>query len=84
MYDMLYTSGESGAGKTEATKLFLRYFTRQSNVVAKDRKSEKSIEKRILQANPILEAFGNAKTLRNDNSSRFGRWLNVYFSDKGQ
>mmetsp|Transcript_8251 Transcript_8251/g.12412 ORF Transcript_8251/g.12412 Transcript_8251/m.12412 type:complete len:1746 (-) Transcript_8251:12-5249(-) len=83
----LLISGESGAGKTETTKLFLRYFAKQSAILSgesKDAKEEVSIEARILQANPILEAFGNAKTLRNDNSSRFGRWLNVYFSDKGK
>uniref|UniRef100_A0A7S3YZR0 Myosin motor domain-containing protein n=3 Tax=Lotharella globosa TaxID=91324 RepID=A0A7S3YZR0_9EUKA len=80
-------SGESGAGKTEATKLFLRYFARQSEIVHRKKKSDgnaMSIEARIIQANPILEAFGNAKTLRNDNSSRFGRWLNVYFSKRGK
>ncbi|KAL1507307.1 hypothetical protein AB1Y20_008153 [Prymnesium parvum] len=55
-------SGESGAGKTEATKQCLSF---------------------LAEANPVLEAFGNAKTLRNDNSSRFGRWMEVHFHSSG-
>lgn len=70
-------SGESGAGKTEATKQCF-------NFLAEIAGSELQLEQKILNANPILEAFGNAKTLRNNNSSRFGRWTEINFSAKGQ
>lgn len=68
---MLIT-GESGAGKTENTKKVIAYF---ATVGASSKKTEQSkkgnLEDQVVQTNPVLEAFGNAKTVRNDNSSRF-------------
>ena len=71
-------TGESGAGKTEAAKYCLRHIVSRSKAAAASSDSSSSgkahfVEQCILQANPLLEAFGNAKTVRNSNSSRFGK-----------
>ena len=70
----ILVSGESGAGKTQATKIMLECIT---NISGKD----KTTEDKIISCNPILEAFGNAKTIRNDNSSRFGKFIRLSFDN---
>uniref|UniRef100_A0A480N6C4 Unconventional myosin-Ic n=1 Tax=Sus scrofa TaxID=9823 RepID=A0A480N6C4_PIG len=72
-------SGESGAGKTEATKRLLQFYA--ETCPAPERGG--AVRDRLLQSNPVLEAFGNARTLRNDNSSRFGKYMDVQFDFKG-
>ncbi|KAI8657334.1 hypothetical protein NCS57_01111400 [Fusarium keratoplasticum] len=83
----IVVSGESGAGKTVSAKYIMRYFaTRESpdNPGARSKRGEtmSETEEQILATNPIMEAFGNAKTTRNDNSSRFGKYIEIMFDDK--
>jgi len=78
----LLVSGESGAGKTETNKHLMDYIIwragRAASVAAQTNKT--SLDKRILDTNPVLEAFGNAKSIRNNNSSRFGKYINLKFN----
>jgi myosin-5 len=76
-------SGESGAGKTESTKIVLRYLTTVGNPTGDIGVESGSVMDKVLQSNPILEAFGNARTLRNDNSSRFGKFIELSFNKRG-
>lgn len=90
----ILVSGESGAGKTVTTKIVLNYFAmlsrrrsvtnKSSSVVLNDHSPNTvSIEQQVLQSNPILESFGNARTIRNDNSSRFGKYIDIRFTRNG-
>lgn len=83
---MLIT-GESGAGKTENTKKVIAYFANVGAVTKKDDSKDKgkgTLEDQVVQTNPVLEAFGNAKTVRNDNSSRFGKFIRIHFGPTGK
>ncbi|KAK6455403.1 P-loop containing nucleoside triphosphate hydrolase protein [Scheffersomyces xylosifermentans] len=82
----IVVSGESGAGKTVSAKYIMRYFASveeeselQHNIGTEHKSDMSDVEKQILATNPIMEAFGNAKTTRNDNSSRFGKYLEILF-----
>ncbi|XP_042658534.1 myosin heavy chain, skeletal muscle, adult-like isoform X2 [Tyto alba] len=82
-------TGESGAGKTVNTKRVIQYFATiaASGEKKKEEQSGKmqgTLEDQIISANPLLEAFGNAKTVRNDNSSRFGKFIRIHFGATGK
>lgn len=74
----LVISGESGAGKTECAKLCMKFIAYYFGKKSEDGKKEENLEDKILACNPVLEAFGNAKTVRNDNSSRFGKYIKIF------
>uniref|UniRef100_A0A8C4TK45 Myosin heavy chain 2 n=1 Tax=Erpetoichthys calabaricus TaxID=27687 RepID=A0A8C4TK45_ERPCA len=84
-------TGESGAGKTVNTKRVIQYFATIAALGDPGKKKEQqsgkmqgTLEDQIIQANPLLEAFGNAKTVRNDNSSRFGKFIRIHFGTTGK
>uniref|UniRef100_A0A669DS57 Myosin heavy chain, fast skeletal muscle n=1 Tax=Oreochromis niloticus TaxID=8128 RepID=A0A669DS57_ORENI len=82
-------TGESGAGKTVNTKRVIQYFATIAALGAKKAeptpgKMQGSLEDQIVAANPLLEAYGNAKTVRNDNSSRFGKFIRIHFGTSGK
>ena len=86
---MLIT-GESGAGKTVNTKRVIQFFAivaatagDTENSAAPSLQGGGTLEDQIVAANPAMEAYGNAKTIRNDNSSRFGKFIRIHFNHKG-
>ncbi|XP_074268277.1 myosin-9-like isoform X2 [Silene latifolia] len=77
----ILVSGESGAGKTETTKMLMRYL---AYLGGRTDTEGRTVEQQVLESNPVLEAFGNAKTVRNNNSSRFGKFVEIQFDKKGR
>ncbi|XP_074280784.1 myosin-17-like [Silene latifolia] len=77
----ILVSGESGAGKTETTKMLMRYLAYLGGRTGVE---GRTVEQQVLESNPVLEAFGNAKTLRNNNSSRFGKFVEIQFDKHGK
>merc|ERR1712073_24043 len=83
MNQFILITGESGAGKTENTKKVISYFATICSS-GKRKEGEASLEEKIVATNPVLEAWGNAKTVRNDNSSRFGKFIRIHFNASGK
>ncbi|CAO2841966.1 unnamed protein product [Amaranthus hypochondriacus] len=77
----ILVSGESGAGKTETTKMLMRYL---AYLGGRSGVEGRTVEQQVLESNPVLEAFGNAKTVRNNNSSRFGKFVEIQFDKHGK
>ncbi|KAG0503503.1 hypothetical protein HPP92_003575 [Vanilla planifolia] len=77
----ILVSGESGAGKTETTKMLMRYL---AYLGGRSGIEGRTVEQQVLESNPVLEAFGNAKTVRNNNSSRFGKFVEIQFDKNGR
>ncbi|ANM65821.1 P-loop containing nucleoside triphosphate hydrolases superfamily protein [Arabidopsis thaliana] len=77
----ILVSGESGSGKTETTKMLMRYLAYFGGHTAVE---GRTVENQVLESNPVLEAFGNAKTVKNNNSSRFGKFVEIQFDDVGR
>ncbi|KAJ1687911.1 hypothetical protein LUZ63_019301 [Rhynchospora breviuscula] len=77
----ILVSGESGAGKTETTKMLMRYL---AYLGGRSGTEGRTVEQQVLESNPVLEAFGNAKTVRNNNSSRFGKFVEIQFDKTGR